>query len=80
MASQDADKFLTIGTNETNFAELAECGAHFSPQTLSEADHKMILGSIIRQKFQKGEAAVRFQGKLITGSARQFWRDGGRVT
>jgi hypothetical protein len=34
MASQDADKFLTTGTNETNFAELAECGVHFSPQTL----------------------------------------------
>jgi hypothetical protein len=32
-ASQDADKFLTTGTNETNFAQLAECGVHFSPRT-----------------------------------------------
>jgi hypothetical protein len=78
MASQDADKFLTTGTNETNFAELAECGVHFSPQTLTDLDQKMILGGIIHQKFEKGEAALRLQGKLITGMARQFWRDGGK--
>jgi hypothetical protein len=78
LASQDADKFLTTGANETNFAELAECGVHFSPQTLNDADQKMILGGIIHQKFDKGEAALRLQGKLITGMARQFWRDGGK--
>ncbi|MGA2608689.1 MAG: hypothetical protein ABSH01_14690 [Terriglobia bacterium] len=78
LASQDADRFLTTGTNETNFAELAECGVHFSPQTLSDSDQKMILGGIIRQKFDKGEAALRLQGKLIPGSARQYWRDLGR--
>ncbi len=33
LASQDADKFLTQGTNETNFAQFAECGVHFSPRT-----------------------------------------------
>lgn len=78
MASQDADKFLTTGTNETNFADLAECGVHFSPQTLSPADQKMILGGVIHQKLKKAEAALRLQGKLQTGMARQFWKDGGK--
>jgi len=76
LASQDADKFLTTGTNETNFAELAECGVHFSPHTLTDAQQRMILGGVIHQKFKKAEAALRLQGKLITGAARQFWRDG----
>lgn len=78
MASQDADKFLTTGTNETNFADLAECGVHFSPQTLSSADQKLILGGTIHQKFKKAEAALRLQGKLQTGMARQFWKDEGK--
>ncbi len=79
LASQDADKFLTSGTNETNFAELAECGVHFSPHTLTDAQQKMILGGVIHQKFKKAEAALRLQGKLTTGAARQFWRDEGKV-
>ncbi len=78
MASQDADKFLTTGTNETNFAELAECGVHFSPQTLTDGEQRMILGGVIRQKLKKAEAALRLQGKLLTGTARQFWKDQGR--
>jgi DNA sulfur modification protein DndE len=78
MASQDADKFLTKGTNETNFAELAECGIHFSPHTLTDAEERMILGGVIHQKLKKAEAALRLQGKLLTGVARQFWRDGGK--
>jgi DNA sulfur modification protein DndE len=78
LASQDADKFLTAGTNETNFAELAECGVHFSPHTLTDAQQRMILGGVIHTKFKKAEAGLRLQGKLITGAARQFWRDGGR--
>jgi DNA sulfur modification protein DndE len=78
MASQDADKFLTKGTNETNFAELAECGIHFSPHTLTDAEQRMILGGAIHQKFKKAEAALRLQGKLLTGTARQFWKDGGK--
>jgi DNA sulfur modification protein DndE len=78
MASQDADKFLTTGTNETNFAELAECGVHFSPHTLTDAQQRMILGGVIHTKFKKGEAALRLQGKLLTGIARQFWKDGGK--
>jgi hypothetical protein len=78
LASQDADKFLTTGTNETNFADLAECGAHFSPQTLSPAEQKLILGGAIHQKLKKAEAALRLQGKLQTGMARQFWKDEGK--
>jgi DNA sulfur modification protein DndE len=78
LASQDADKFLTRGTNETNFAELAECGVHFSPHTLTDSDQRMILGGVIHQKFKKAEAALRLQGKLITSMARQFWKDNGK--
>ncbi|MCG6534911.1 MAG: hypothetical protein L7F78_09520, partial [Syntrophales bacterium LBB04] len=40
IASQDADKFLTTGAHETNFAELAECGIHFSPHTLTDSHKK----------------------------------------
>lgn len=79
MASQDADKFLTEGTNETNFAQLAECGVHFSPQTLSPSDQKLVLGSAIHAKFKKAEAALCNRGKMqCSGMARQFWKDGGR--
>jgi hypothetical protein len=78
LASQDADKFLTTGTNETNFAELAECGVHFTPQSLSPSDQKLILGSVVHQKLKKAEAALRLQGKLQIGMARQFWKDGGK--
>jgi DNA sulfur modification protein DndE len=78
MASQDADKFLTTGTNETNFAELAECGVHFSPHTLSDAEQRTILGGVIHGRLKKAEAALRLQGKLHQGLARQFWKDGGR--
>jgi hypothetical protein len=78
LASQDADKFVTTGAHETNFAELAECGVHFSPQTLTDSDQKLILGSVIHQKLRKAEAALRLKGNLITGMARQFWKDGGK--
>lgn len=80
MASQDADKFLTSGANETNFAELAECGVHFSPQTLTDTQQRMILGSVIHTKLKKAEAALRLQGKLLTGMARQFWKEGGNIS
>jgi hypothetical protein len=78
LASQDADKFLSTGTNDTNFAELAECGVHFSPQSITDSDQKTILGGIVHQKFKKAEAALRLNGRLFTGMARQFWRDGGK--
>lgn len=79
LASQDADAFVTSGNNATNFAELAECGVHFSPQTLTDAQQKQVLGGVVRTKLAKTEGALRLQGKLLTGAARQFWRDGGRA-
>jgi hypothetical protein len=78
LASQDADKFLTTGAHETNFAELAECGIHFSPHTLTDGQQRMILGNVTHTKLKKAEAIVRLQEKLLTGMARQFWREGGR--
>lgn len=78
LASQDADAFITSGNNATNFAELAECGVHFSPHTLTAPQQRMILGGVIHREFKKAEAALRLQGKLLTGAARQFWKDGGK--
>lgn len=77
LASQDADAFVTTGDHATNFAELAECGIHFSPHILRAAEQRKILGGTIRREFQKAEAALRLQGSLVTGGARQFWRDEG---
>ncbi len=74
LASQDADKFLSA---EADFAKLATAGIHFSPQTLSARDQKQILGASLNKPLEKGEAALRL-GKLSTGKARQFWRDGGK--
>ena len=78
LASQDADAFVTTGEHATNFAELAECGVHFSPHTLTAAKQRKILGSVIRRDTKKGEAALRVQGKLTIGATRQFWKDTGR--
>jgi len=73
LASQDADKFLTQGANETNFAQLAECGVYFSPQTLKESDQKKIFGKIINRNLEKGEAVLCFGGKYQgIGKARKF--------
>jgi len=74
LASQDADAFITTGANPTNFAELAECGVHFSPHTLTDSQQRLILGGIIPRRLPKGEAALRHQGNLVTGPARQFWK------
>lgn len=57
LASQDADKFLTGGTTETNFAELAECGIHFFPHVLTDAQQRTIPGGVTHAKFKKLEAA-----------------------
>lgn len=77
IASQDADKFVTGEAEGTNFAQLAECGVHFSPQTLSATDQKNVLGNVINQKFKKAEAALCNRGKLqSTGMARQIWKEG----
>ena len=78
LASQDADKFITAGIYETNFAELAECGIHFSPQSLNSTEQKQVLGYAIHENLKKGEAVLRLQGKLQIGIARQFWKDGGK--
>jgi hypothetical protein len=75
MASQDADKFLTTGTNETNFAELAECGVHFSPHTLTDAEQRMILGAVIHQKFKKAEAAPAGQVDRNCPTILEGWRE-----
>lgn len=77
LASQDADAFLTKGANATDFAELAECGIHFSPQTLSENEQKKVLGQTLHKSLQKGEAVLRLSGKLYTGAARQLWKNNG---
>ncbi len=78
LASQDADKFITTGDNATNFAELAECGIHFSPHTLTDAQQKQIMGGVTHRELKKAEAALRLHGKLMTGMARQYWNDGGK--
>lgn len=78
LASQDADAFVTSGDHATNFAELAECGIHFSPHTLSDQEQRRILGNIVRRELKKAEAALRVQGKSTVGPARQFWKDGGK--
>ncbi len=79
LASQDADKFLTEGENETNFASLAECGVHFSPHALSAANQKRILGSTVDRRLPKTEAVLFSRGRLQeSGVARQFWKDGGK--
>ncbi|MGV1100743.1 hypothetical protein ACUUL3_15200 [Thiovibrio sp. JS02] len=74
LASQDADAFLTKGANATDFAE---CGIHFSPQTLSENEQKKVLGQTLHKTLQRGEAVLRLSGKLYTGTARQLWKDNG---
>ncbi len=78
LASQDADAFITSGANPTNFAELATCGVHFSPEALSETEQRQILGGVLHHPLKQGEAAVRLHNKLRTGQARQFWKDGGK--
>jgi hypothetical protein len=33
---------------------------------------------VIHREFKNAEAALRLQGRLVTGPARQFWRQGGK--
>jgi hypothetical protein len=77
LASQDADSFLTRGDNATDFAELAECGLHFSPQTLTDAQQRKVLGTTFSRVLQEGEVVIRRGGRLAHGRARQFWRNKG---
>jgi hypothetical protein len=78
LASQDADAFVTGGANATNFAELASCGLHFSPDTLSTSQQRDILGTALHRQLDKGEAVLRLHGKMKIGAVRQFWKDGGK--
>lgn len=78
LASQDADAFETRGDKAVDFAELAECGIHLTPQTLAPAEQKRVLGGLLTRDLQKGEAAVKLTGKMKIGKARQFHRDKGK--
>jgi len=78
LASQDADALITTGEQAADFAELAECGIHFSPDTLTDSQQRKILGGIIHQKLNKAEGVLRLARKLTTGMARQFWKDAGK--
>jgi hypothetical protein len=79
LASQDADAFVTTGPHSTNFADLAGCGIHFSPDTLKDSEQREILGSVLNHSLKQGEAALRLHKKLQTGPARQFWRTFGSI-
>ncbi len=79
LASQDADAFETRGDKAVDFAELAECGIHLTPQTLTSAEQKRVLGAPLTRDLQKGEAAVKLGGKLKIGKTRQYHRDGGQL-
>lgn len=76
LASQDANNFLSA---KADFAQLASAGIHFSPETLNAKEQKQILGGTLSRTLEKGEAALRLAGKLVTGSARQYWRDNNKV-
>ena len=78
LASQDADAFLTRGDNATNFAELADCAVHLSPQTLSESEQRKIIGQVVHKRLSPGEGIVKLRGNITTGPIRQFWRDQGK--
>lgn len=77
LASQDADAFLTKGVNATDFAELADCGIHFSPDTLTEPEQKRIIGQVCHKQLEPGEAILRLGSTVEIGPARQIWRDKG---
>ena len=77
LASQDADAFETTGDRAVDFAELASCGVHLSPGTLSPSQQKQILGKQITAPIGKGEGVLRVSGKTLVGQIRQYHRDGG---
>lgn len=79
LASQDADAFLTKGVHACNFAELADCGVHLSPETLSEGAQRQILGQTVSKKLAQGQGVVRLRGKTAIGEVRQLWVDKGNV-
>lgn len=74
LASQDADKFVSVGVD---FAELATAGIHFSPQTLTPKEQRDVLGIHVMKPLEKGESVLRL-GKTSIGAARQFWKNQGQ--
>jgi hypothetical protein len=79
LASQDADAFVTKGDHGVDFTELADCGVHLSPATLSESQQRAILGQVIHKKLADGEGVMRLKGQTTVGVIRQFWMDDGAV-
>jgi DNA sulfur modification protein DndE len=80
LASQDADAFVTRGQNAVDFSELADCGIHLSPGTLSETQQRQILGQVINRKLADGEGVMRLKGTTAVGAIRQYYSDNGEVT
>lgn len=78
LASQDADAFVTKGQNATDFAQLADCGIHLSPASLSDSQQRQILGQVVHKKVGAGEGVLKLKGATTVGTIRQYWRDGGR--
>jgi len=79
LASQDADAFVTKGQNAVDFSELADCGVHLSPATLSESQQRQILGQVVNRKLSDGEGVIRLKGVTSVGHIRQYYRDNGEV-
>jgi hypothetical protein len=80
LASQDADAFVTRGQHAVDFAELADCGIHLSPGTLTDAQQRQILGQVMHRTLKTGEGVVRLRaGAPIVGVIRQFHIDNGQV-
>ncbi len=79
LASQDADAFETSGERAVDFAELASCGVHLSPGTLSPSQQKQILGKQVTSPVAKGEGVLRVGGKTFVGPIRQYHKDGGET-
>lgn len=78
LASQDADKFVTSGEQATNFADLASCGIHFSPQLLTDKEQKNILGRTLSKQLNQGEAVLKLGNETTIGTPRQYWKNRGR--
>lgn len=76
LASQDADGFISVGDNRTDFAELAHCAVHFSPETVEQPSKRArLFGEPKVWKLEKGEALVRFaSGPPKIGLARQYYK------
>lgn len=79
LASQDADAFETKGDKAVDFAELAECGVHLTPQTLPPVAQKRILGGQLSRNLSKGEGVAKMAGKMKVGKVRQYWVDKGEA-